>query len=413
MQLMENQQSDAALKLIKSNLPLANDDQKFAIAEFYLQWGFYEEATSVLQELLRKYPEESELKVMLANIYTEIENDQEAMKLLNEIHEDDPFYIQALLQIADLYQSQGLFEVAEVKLLEAKSLDPHEKIIDLALGEFFFSIGEYKRAIIYYERIYKQTKELANVSIVARLAESLVFSGEYEKALQYFQKLETDDPDTLFKYGFTAYHTDRKDLAIHAWEKVLEYDEYYHSVYYELAKAYREEGFIQKAYETCQKGIQMDEFNKELFYLAGLLAHQLNNIEESQNLITKAIELDADYKEAILFLIELYKEQDKHSDIIQLITKIKKEGSSDPLYEWELARAYNKEELFEDASTQYEEAYHDLNNNSEFLKEYGYFLTEEGKINDAILIFEKYLKYEPTDIDIQEYIERLKQSTND
>lgn len=411
MQLMESQQSERALEIIKETLPFANDDQKFAIAEFYIQWGFYEESVAILKELLRKHPEESELKIILANIYVELDDDKAAINLLNGIGKDDPSYVQSLVQLADLYQSQGLFEVAEQKLLEAKKINPHEQIIDFALGEFFFSIGQYTRAILYYEKIYTHTETMANISIVARLAESLASSGEYEKALQFFQQLKTDDPDILFKYGFTAYHADSKDIAINVWKQVLEYDEYYHSVYYELAKAYQEEGNLQEAYKTSQKGLQLDHFNKELFYLGGKLAYQLQKLEESEELIDRAIELDSDYMEAILFLIELYKEQDKFDKIIELMNNIKEQGSTDPIYEWELARAYNEIESYQEAFKHYKKTYSYLNDNSEFLKEYGYFLTEDGKVDEAIPVFEKYLQHVPTDHDIHEYVERLKQST--
>src|SRR5690625_1529993 len=95
-QLMESQQSESALKLLKEKLLFADGAQKFAISEFYLQWGFYDKATAVLENLLQKYPEESELKVMLANIYIEIENDKEAVHLLNEIKKNDPAYEQSL-----------------------------------------------------------------------------------------------------------------------------------------------------------------------------------------------------------------------------------------------------------------------------------------------------------------------------
>lgn len=409
-QLMENRQTKSALKLIEDHLPRANDDQKFAIAEFYLQWGFFEEALEILQDLIQKYPEESELKVLLANIYIELDNDKEAVHLLNDIREEDLSYEQALLQLADLYQSQGLFEVAEQKLLEAKRLNPDEEIIDLALGEFFFSIGEYKRAIIYYERIYEHTAELANISIIARLAEALAASGAYEKSLKLYQELEPDHPDQMFKYGLVAYHADRKDIAINVWNRVLEADKSYLSVYYELANAYQEEGMFDEAYETCQKGLQLDDFNKELFYLGAVLAHQLGKYEESEKLASNAIALDDGYVEAILFLIELYKEQDEYDKIIQLINDIKEQGSTDPIYDWELARAFNELESYSKAFKHYQTAYYYLNDNRDFLKEYGYFLTEDGKINDAMKIFTEYLKLEPTDMEMQEYIERLRQT---
>src|SRR5690625_2053012 len=113
VQLMENNDTESAITLLENYAPSATDEEKFMIAEFYMQWGFYNEATGLLEDLLRQYPEESDIKMLLADIFIELEEDKEAIDLLTSISEDDPAYLQALLQLADLYQSEGLFEVAE------------------------------------------------------------------------------------------------------------------------------------------------------------------------------------------------------------------------------------------------------------------------------------------------------------
>src|SRR5699024_6862897 len=119
--------------------------------------------------------------------YIEMEHDEAAIDLLDQIKEDDEAYVQALVQMADLYQAQGLFEVAEQKLLLAKQKEPNEIIIDFALGELLFSTGAYQKAIAYYERILVHEHEVANVSIYDRLAEAYAAIGEYEEALHIFR----------------------------------------------------------------------------------------------------------------------------------------------------------------------------------------------------------------------------------
>ncbi|MFZ3578162.1 tetratricopeptide repeat protein [Virgibacillus sp. DJP39] len=409
--LMENKKTKEAIDLLENHLPSADEDEKFTIAELYIQWGIYPQASYILQDLLQQYPDESELRVMLADIYIELDDDETAIDLLNDIKPDDPAYIQTLIQLADLYQAQGLFEVAEQKLLAAKNLEPEEALIDFALGELAFSIGEYQKAITFYERILPKTNEIANVSINDRLAEAYAASGEYELALSYFQELESENPDTLFKYGYTAAHANRNDIAIKAWEHVIEIDPHYLSVYYELAKAYETEERTNEAYETISRGLSLDDFNKELYFYAANLAHQLNKNDESEKYSREAVAIDPDYKEAVLFLVETLKVQEKYDEIHDLIIEIKKSGADDPLYDWELARALDKRELFKDALIQYDEAYNRLNQDSDFLKEYGYFLTEEGKTEKAISIFTKYLEIQPLDTDIEEYLDRLIQST--
>ncbi|TMN20673.1 tetratricopeptide repeat protein [Lentibacillus cibarius] len=408
--LMETKQTEKAISLLEDYLPKADDEEKFTIAELYVQWGFLTDAADVLDELMHRFPKESEIKIMLADVYIDLDNDEEAINLLDEIDEDDPAYVQTLLQLADLYHAQGLFEVAEQKLLSAKHHEPNEPIIDFALGELLFSNGEFRQAITYYEKVLPITKEINNVSVNDRLAEAYAASGDYEVALDIYQDIDSEDPDTLFKYGFTALHAGRRDIAIKAWKHVIEQDMYYHTAYYQLAKAYESEEMPQEAYDTALKGIQVDEFNKELYFFAGSMAHQLNNDNESEKWVREAITLDPDYKEAVLFLVELLKQQDKTEDIIELLTEISNTGAKDPLYEWELARAYNETESYNNALKHYQEAYNSLNQDSDFLKEYGYFLTEEGRIDNAIQLFEEYLRIQPLDADIEEYVSRLKQT---
>lgn len=408
--LMESKQTEKAISVLENYLPEADDEEKFTIAELYVQWGYLKEASMVLHGLLQQFPKESEIKTMLADVYIELENDEEAIELLNGIEEDDPAYVQTLIQLADLYQAQGLFEVAEQKLLIAKEHEPNEPIIDFALGELLFSTGSYINAITYYEKILPITNEIANVPINDRLAEAYAASGEYEVALSIFQDINSENPDTIFKYGFTALHAGRRDIAIQAWKHVIELDTYYHTAYYQLAKAYEAEEMINEAYQTAKQGIQVDEFNKELYFFAGSLAHQLNEDNGSEKWIREAISLDPDYKEAILFLVELFKKQNKDKSIIDLIVDIKGMGANDPLYEWELARAYNQNELYDNALNHYKEAYNSLNQDSDFLKEYGYFLTEEGRMDSAIPVFEQYLDLQPLDVDVEEYVSRLKQT---
>ncbi len=101
--------------------------------------------------------------------------------------------------------------------------------------------------------------------------------------------------------------------------------------------------------------------------------------------------------EAILFLLEFLKERNRHSEIIELITSIKSTGSLESLYDWELAKAYTEEEKYKEALSSYREAYQNLSDDPDFLKEYGYFLTEEGLISEAIDVLNKYLNFVPDD----------------
>lgn len=411
IKLMEQDKTEEAIDALESHLPLATEEEKFTIAELYMQWGMLQEAKGILIELSEAYPNESELKIMLADIYIDLQEDEEAINILNRFTPQDEDFLGALVQLADLYQTQGLFEVAEQKLLEAKNIDPIEPLIDFALGELAFSNGEYQKSIPYFEKVYNIQQIMADVEIGVRLAEAYAATGEFEKSIEYYQSSLSEDADHLFRYGFIAFRADRLDISIKVWEQLIEKDPEYQSVYLYLAQAYETEGLINEAYETSKKGVEVDELNKDLFHYAGILANRLGHQSESYQLVRQAIAIDPGFKEATMFLVENYKKLDDQEAIIDLLNHVIDLGETDANYKWELAKAYNETESYKDALNNYNDAYNNLKDDSDFLKEYGYFLVEEGRLSDAIGVFSRYLSIDSTDTEIEEYLDRLKQSS--
>lgn len=413
VKLMDAGNLDDAISLIETILLTATDEEKILIIDQYYEWGFFDKSIAILEELLTAYPNESVLQIRLAEMYIEIENDERAIKLLNSIDSNDPAYLHALINLADLYQAQGLFEVSEQKLIEAKKIAPTEIVIDFALGELLFSIGEYNRAIPFFEKVTKEHAEFNYISMEERLAESYALNGNYEQALVHYAKISSKDPNTLFKYGFTAHQVGKNEEAIQVWSELIEVDPHYHTAYYELANVMKQEGLLIEALEVVKKGLLYDEYNKELYLLASQLHLSLNNEAEGIDHVKKAISLDSDYKEAVMLLIQLYRDKDDHEAIIALIEQIKAEGGTDPLYDWELAKSFEAEEDYPKALSSYQEASVHLAHDSEFLKEYGYFLTEEGNFKVAIEVLTNYLQIEPQDEDVILFLDRLRFSEMD
>src|SRR5699024_6852576 len=106
LQHMEKGKADKALALVESMLVKATEDETFEIADFYLSWGYYDEAATLFEKLLKDYEAKGQLIVKLAEIYIELEEDERAVQLLNQVQRDDDFYLDALLYLGDLYQDR-------------------------------------------------------------------------------------------------------------------------------------------------------------------------------------------------------------------------------------------------------------------------------------------------------------------
>ncbi|SDX72007.1 tetratricopeptide repeat protein [Salimicrobium album] len=404
---MEENKTQDALETLQNYLPEADEEEKFTIAELYIQWGMLEEAKMILKEFLQQYPKEQEIIVMLAEIHIDLEEDMEAVDLLNKIEPEDEMYLQALMQVADLYQSQGLFEVAESKLLTAKHYDPNEPVIDFALGELAFSNGEYNKSIPYYENAMEHSRVIGDIEVATRLGEAYAATGGFEVALEYFQEVEEENPDVQFRYGFIANKAGRSDITIQVWEDLLKKDPYYQSVYPLLARVYEEEGMAAEALEKAREGLTKDEYNKDLYYMTGFLSYKQGDKEAAYRAMREAVAIDPGYKEAVLFLLERYKEEEDYESVILLLEDIQKTGEVDPLYDWKLAQASREEENFEKSSGYYANAYLSFKEDVEFLEDYGYFLVENGQKEEAVSVFKEFLVLEPSNTEIEEFIERL------
>lgn len=407
--LVNKGETEEGLNLLANILPTLHDEEKLHLADQYYQWGIIDQAHEIVEELHFLYPEETQVTLFLAELFLDLEKEEEAINLLNTITSDHEAYPQALLLLADLYQMQGLAEVSEQKLQEAKQLLPEEPVIDFALGEFYFHQGQYKHAIPFYKAIVKDQKSISGVSIEQRLAECLSATGEFEESLDYYKQavIEQEELNTLFGYGFTAFQGGFYKTAIQQFSRLKEADPHFSSLYLYLAKAYEHEGLLPESLETVQEGIKVDEYNKELYLYGGKIAIKSGHIHDAENLLRETLAIDPGHIEAAITLTHIFLQEERYDDVIDLISESKRYGEEDPQFEWYLARAYHQKEEYSQALNHYQLAYNSFKDQREFLHEYGYFLLEEGRKQEAKEIFEKILLQDPSNVEIGEILLQL------
>ncbi|WP_062678522.1 tetratricopeptide repeat protein [Parageobacillus toebii] len=411
VRLVENGEVDKALALVPDIKKNGSDEEKYELADYLYSWGMLEEAKELLEELSLRYPDEGEVRLFLAEVYTELEEEEKALEILEQIDEDDPLFARACLIAADLYQMQGLEEVSERKLQQAYEKMPDEPIIQFALAELYFSTGQYPKSIPFYEKVLKKEKTIAGTHIPERLAEALSLCGEFEQALPYYDEAlqEKINSRTLFGYGFTAFQAEYYRTAIEKLSELKELDPEYVPLYLYLAKAYEQEGQLEKSYEIAKEGIHVDEWNKELLLYAGKVALKLKKPDEAESWLRKAIEIDQGYIEALTTLCALLLHQERYEEVVSCLEEAMKQGEYDPQFEWDLARAKHKLEMYSDALNHYREAYTFFKDNVDFLEEYGYFLIEEGNRERAKEIFQQIVRLDPGHIEAADILLQLEE----
>ncbi|WP_226526653.1 tetratricopeptide repeat protein [Metabacillus niabensis] len=407
--LVNKGETEEGLTLLENIIPTLHDEEKLQLADQYYQWGIIDKAHEIIEELHFLYPDEIQITLFLAELKIDLENEEEAIELLNMVSKEHESYPHALLLLADLYQMQGLPEVSEQKLKEAKEILPQEPVLDFALGELYFHQGKYKHAIPYYQGLLEEHDLISGVNLHQRLAECLSANGQFEEALDHYkQTIESqEDADTLFGYGFTAYQGGFYKTAIQQFLTLKEADPYYTSLYLYLAKSYEQEGLLEESLESVQEGIKVDEYNKDLYLFGGKIAIKVGQIPTAENLLRESLAIDPGHIEAAITLSHVFLQDERYDDVVDLITEIKRYGEDDPQFEWNLARAYHQKEEYTQALKHYDLAYTFFKDQRDFLHEYGYFLLEEGRIQQAKAVFQEILKQDPSNVEIDEILLQL------
>ncbi|MFE8695670.1 tetratricopeptide repeat protein [Cytobacillus sp. FJAT-53684] len=407
--LIENGQHEEALKQYKQILLNGSNEERFVLGEELFQYGFMEEAKALFERLLESYPEEGELLVLLAEVSIDLGKEDEAILVLERLKEDDPSYPQALLLLADLYQMEGLYEVSEQKLLKAKSILPNEVIIDFALGELYAEQGKFLEATKAYEKVLQIETVIAGVNVNQRMADVLSVGGAFEEALPYYEKAldEKNEINTLFSYAFTALQAGFNRVAIEKLIELKEIDPEFHSLYLHLAKAYEREEELDNSLQAIKMGIKQDEFNKELYFYGGKLALKVGNEEEAEQLFREALALDPEYTEDAVTLTKLLLKQERYNDVLEIVEMMNDFEEEEPRLMWDAAIAHHQLEEYSQALNKYQSAYTFLKEQPDFLSDYGYFLIEEGKREEAAEIFNTLVKMEPNNLEYQDIVQRL------
>ena len=400
------------LDMLKEMATKANDDLLIEIAETYVHLGLLEDALYLLDQLLQKYPDHGELRILTAECLIDLDKEDKAIQYLNRIDETDEHYLNALLLLADLYQSQGLEEVAEQKLLRASRISPDEPVISYALAEFYLSQGRVHQAIPFYEKILDEPGiDLPIESIMVNYAEALSMNGDFEKALSYYEKGLKKQPllDHLFKYGYTALRAEQFEKAIEAFEKLRTIDPHYATLYPHLASAYEAIGALDEAMDALESGMKVDEVNDELYYFAAKLSLKLGNRDQAKTLLKKTLTLNPESTKANHMLLSILKQEKRDREVIDHILQLKDSGEDDPSFEWDLADAYHSLEEYELARNHYENAYAFFKEDAQFLAQYGHFLLEEGDHKKALKHFRKALEMEGHREDLHELVAALEE----
>ena len=385
---------------------LENDPSEllYELATYLEGIGFYPQAKEIYLKIVEDFPE---IHLNLAAIASEDGQIEEAFAYLEEIQPDSDWYVSALALKADLYQMEGLTDVAREKLLEALTYS-EDPLLILGLAELDSELENYQEAIQGYAQldnrsIYEQT----GISTYQRIGFSYAQLGKFETATEFLEKaleLEYDDL-TAFELASLYFDQEEYQKAVLYFKQLDTISPDFEGYEYGYSQALHKEHQVQEALRITKQGLEKNPFETRLLLAASQFSYELHDASGAENYLLTAKEDAEDTEEILLRLATIYLEQERYEDILDL----QSEEPENLLTKWMIARSYQEMDDLDTAYEHYQELAGDLKDNPEFLEHYIYLLRELGYFEEAKVNAKAYLKLVPDDVQMQELYERLQE----
>ena len=383
---------------------LENDPSEllYELATYLEGIGFYPQAKEIYLKIVEDFPE---VHLNLAAIASEDGQIEEAFAYLEEIQADSDWYVSALALKADLYQMEGLTDVAREKLLEALTYS-EDPLLILGLAELDSELENYQEAIQGYAQldnrsIYEQT----GISTYQRIGFAYAQLGKFETATEFLEKaleLEYDDL-TAFELASLYFDQEEYQKAVLYFKQIDTISPDFEGYEYGYSQALHKEHQVQEALRIAQQGLEKNPFETRLLLAASQFSYELHDASGTENYLLIAKADAEDTEEILLRLATIYLEQERYEDILDL----QSDEPENLLTKWMIARSYQEMDDLDTAYELYQELVGDLKDNPEFLEHYIYLLRELGYFEEAKVNAQAYLKLVPDDVQMQELYERL------
>lgn len=380
---------------------LAEDDVEtlLSLAEYLEGIGFFPQASQIYIQVKDDFPE---VCLNLAQIAFEDGLVEEAFAYLEEIPVDSPVYVEALLVKADLYQAEGLSDVAREKMLEASYLSD-EPVILFGLAELDMELELFDEAISYFAQLdNRDIYELTGVSTYQRIGIAYASLGRFEVAIEFLEKaveLEYDD-QTVFELAALLFESEEYQKANLYFKQLDTINPDFDGYEYAYAQSLHAEHKIDEALAMTEKGLAKNDFDANLLLQASQYAYELHDEARAEDYLLRAKEVADDGNELALRLSNLYLEQERFQEVVALFD----EEVENVLARWNIAKAYQTLEQ-EDAAIQlYDELALDLVENPEFLADYIEVLRQLGRLDEAKEQASRYTQLVPDDLAMQEFL---------
>lgn len=354
----------------------------------------YETAEEIIEENIKRDPENPEWEYKLAGTYFSMEKPKKAIRLLDKIEDERGFSEKITLLKASIYESDEKYEMALKEIEKVMEIFPEAIQFRVVAAELCLKNGNEDAAATYYNEILEV--DSLNIFALTNLTDYYRQKEDYANSLRYLAKsfasrqIEVNRKLAILSYYLSddanvsrysrelskvievlaSTHPDVSDIHLLAADFYIQTQDYAHA--YTHLKAYLE---LQKgSYDIYMQTIMLAN-------AAGLNEELLDFSEQAQSQYPDSADIRF-FKGIALYQLEEYEK------LIHNFEGIPDASYSLPEYRSQakmlIAEAYYRTENYEKSDSIFEEMIRQEPDNYTVLNNYSYYLAERGdKLEEA------------------------------
>jgi tetratricopeptide (TPR) repeat protein len=402
------------------------------LTDLYIQSGRLKDAVTEAEDILKREPNNLDARRILGRIYTRMIGDtqgkvnEEMLRAATEQYQKivakDPKDIESWLTLGRLYRTARNSVEAEKAYAQALALDANNEDALTGLAIVYSDVGDTKKAI---EKLQAVTNKDPNPRTLAALAGSYEQLKDYKSAAEVLRKaIDLDPENSHIKRAFALdlLYSGNLDESLKYYQEFAGDDPKDTEALLRMAEIYRDKHDFAKARETLDKAKASDPENLEVRYdevnLLALEGQTDKAIEALKSVLkdTERKSYSESQKGVRLNLLERLGELDRGANQNQAAIDTFRQMAdldpdSGPRAAVQIMDTYRAAKDYKNARAEAEAALKKYPDDHSLIRAQAYLLADMGKVDQGVAQLRALLKGDhdrETQLDIAQLYERAK-----
>jgi|GEM_PF-2678963 len=319
-------------------------DAYTGLSRCYELESMYEEALSIVENVLTYRPNDPQILMNAARISSKMDDYLASSQYLTKILKIEPENFEASYVLAKNYFKREMYsESVDIlgRMIDRKLPKKLETKVRALLADVFLTLENFGAAEKEIRKLIQYQPE--NTELLMKLGICLESSNRIEEALKVYQEITVKDKtkwDSYVAIGDIYSGKGYLDKALAYYREALKYSSD-HTIYFKIGQVFEDKEIIERAVKYYKETIKVNaEFEKAYFALANIFNRQ-GLTKEAIELYEKLLKIRPASIEGLYGLSRIYsrkKEYDLAMNVLEKLIGIEKEN---PKVHLDLAKVYH------------------------------------------------------------------------